>query len=103
MAEPTAISVILEPIGLVLSAVTAALTSIHYGWWASRLASLLALPWKLILIPIRLISSLLLIVFSPVLVVVSHILAIAGALWRFIASLEVSSHVIPLHIHTQSC
>lgn len=91
MAEPTAISVILEPITLILSTVTTALTSIHYSWWASRLASLLALPWKLLMVPFRLVASILLVVFSPVLLVLSYVVAMGGVLWRLMASLEVSS------------
>jgi hypothetical protein len=101
MADPTAtsaVSIILEPISLIFSAIATAVTSIHYSWWASRIASLIAslvaLPWKLLTIPFRIISAIVLTVLSPVLLILSYVLAIGAALGRLIASLEVgSSHI----------
>lgn len=86
MSEPTAVSVILEPIGLIFSG----LASIHWSWWASRVASLLALPWKLLLAPIRLIVRVVLVVLAPVILVLGYILAGLRAVLNFLASLEVS-------------
>lgn len=88
VAEPSVISVILEPVTLVLSFIVRGLTSIPYALWASRLASLIAYPLRLLLIPFRIATSLLLTVLSPLLLVLSYAATIAGAIWRLLASLE---------------
>ena len=94
MAEPAALSVIVEPIGVALSAVFTGLASIHWSWWFSRigslLASLLSLPWKALLIPLTLIGRILLFVFAPVIYVFSYLAAGAAVVLSFITALEVS-------------
>lgn len=94
MAEPAALSAIVEPIGVALCAVFTGLASIHWSWWFSRigslLASLLSLPWKALLIPLTIISRILLFVFAPVIYVFSYLAAGVAAVLGFVAALEVS-------------
>lgn len=85
-SDPTAVSVIVEPLVLIFTS----LANIHWGWWFSHLASLVAFPLKLLLIPLSFIGRLVLAVLSPILFILSYILACISAVFAFIASLEVS-------------
>lgn len=89
MSEPTAISVVLEPLLLIGSA----LASFHWSWWFSLLGRLFAFPLKLVLIPLSFIFNFLLVLLSPVLHILSYILSWINAVLAFIASLEVSESI----------
>jgi hypothetical protein len=85
MAEPTAISVILEPIGLIFSG----LASVHWSWYISRLGALLALPWKIALVPLAFTARILLVIFAPLIYILSFTLLCIRTVFTFITSLEV--------------
>ncbi|KAI6782878.1 uncharacterized protein J7T54_002037 [Emericellopsis cladophorae] len=89
MAEPTAISVIIEPLSLIFGFAYSAVTSIHYKWWILHIATVVAFPFQLLLIPLRIVTSVLSVVFAPFLYLCYSFVALVSTLWTWLASLEV--------------
>lgn len=90
MAEPTAISVILEPLTLIVTTLTSIVTSIHYAWWAKKTLLLVTFPFKVLLVPFRFLATVLLVIFAPVIHVLSYVHSCVRVVLGLVASLEVS-------------
>ncbi|KAG9255266.1 uncharacterized protein F5Z01DRAFT_44732 [Emericellopsis atlantica] len=88
MAEPTAVSVIIEPLSLIFGFAYSAVTSIHYKWWILHMATVVAFPFQLLLIPLRIVTSVLSVVFAPFIYLGYCFIALASTLWTWLASLE---------------
>lgn len=86
MSDPTAVSVILDPLVLIFNG----LRSIHWRFYFSWAVHLIALPLRLLLIPLRLIASALFVLFSPALYILGYIYGCVTTVLGFLASLEVS-------------
>lgn len=85
MAEPTALSVIIEPIALVFHG----LARIHWIYYLSRLGKLLVLPLWLLSYPIAFIFRILVVVCSPIIYPVSYVFSWTRALLGYFSGLEV--------------
>ena len=93
MAEPTAITVIVEPLVLLSSFLYSAVTSVHYKWWILRVASVVAFPFRLLLIPLRVVASILSVIFGPFTYLAYSIAALVSTLWAWLVSLEVRTTI----------
>lgn len=90
MSEPTALSAVLEPLALIARAIYSGLSKINWSWWTSRLASLLALPFRALAIPLKILFGVLYVVFAPVVYVLAFLWSVVAGVAGFIVSLEVS-------------
>lgn len=85
MAEPTAISVILEPLALIFSG----LRSLPWSRLLSLSAAAVAFPFRLLLVALGFLTSVLFVILSPALYILIYLYSWAAAVLAFLASLEV--------------
>lgn len=97
MSEPTALSMVLEPLGIIARGIYTGLSKIHWSWWMSRLGSLLALPFHILAVPLKFLFGLAYVVFAPVVYVLTFIWSTVTGVVGFIVSLEVSLISWPSH------
>jgi len=88
MSEPTALSMVLEPLGIIARGIYTGLSKIHWSWWMSRLGSLLALPFHILAVPLKFLFGLAYVVFAPVVYVLTFIWSTVTGVVGFIVSLE---------------
>ena len=93
MADPqqSAISTIVEPLTLVFSTIFGVVRAVPWTAIVSRLATVLALPWKIVLIPLTFFVHVLLAVFAPLIHILAFGWGVVQGIFGFLASLEVSS------------
>lgn len=96
MADPTAVSVILDPLVLIFNA----LRSVNWSFYFIWAFYLISLPIRLILVPLRFLASFLFVLFSPALYILGYLYGGVTAILGFLASLEVRfSHARLLQWH----
>lgn len=96
MGDPTALSMIIEPLVLIASTIYTGLSKIHWSWWTSRLGSLLALPFHVLAVPLKILFGVLYVIFAPVVYVLAFLWSIVTGTVGVIVSLEVSLKPDPL-------
>ncbi|KAI9898250.1 hypothetical protein N3K66_006610 [Trichothecium roseum] len=84
----TAISAILEPLLLVLSALASLVRAVPWAAIASRLAALAALPWRIALVPVSFLAGVLHALLAPVIHLVAFTWGLVQSVLGFLASLE---------------
>jgi hypothetical protein len=87
MADPTAVSVILDPLILVFNGLRSVNWTFYLGW----VFHIISLPLRLLIIPLRFLASVLFVLFSPALYILGYIYGCITAVLGFMASLEVST------------
>lgn len=90
MADPTAISVILDPLALVFNTVRSLNWSLYLSW----AFTVVAFPFKILIIPLSFFANILFVALSPAFYIVAYAYSGVKVVLGLIASLEVSAHHI---------
>ncbi|KAK0392251.1 hypothetical protein NLU13_1747 [Sarocladium strictum] len=85
MADPTAVSMILDPLILIFNTVRSVNWTLYLSWVFHVVVSL---PLRLVAVPLRFLAGVLFVVFSPALYVIAYIWGWVSAVLAFMASLE---------------